>query len=216
MLMGGPFQLGGPGQLQTMDSALVFYQLPHVRVAPDARTGSIHGKTILTVGATLSGAKVHTAIALHQIPDGTDELIGYFQLEPPIAGPAEGLRHGRRTHPSPAVPAVDERPSWSAPGRPAGRAPTRSGTQRRAAGARELPAERSRGSGRMRDKHRQPIARKAGGRRAGRSSQAEPRHLPDQPDAGQPERPRRFGLIAAGCRQRLRQHAEFDFGDRAG
>ena len=91
MLMGGPFQLGGPGQLQTIDSAPVFYQLPHVRVAPDARTGSIHGKTILTVGATLSGAKVYTAIALHQIPDSTDELIGYFQLEPLIADPAKGL-----------------------------------------------------------------------------------------------------------------------------
>ena len=91
VLMAGPFQLGGPGQFQTIDSACVINDRPGVRVAPDARTGSEHGKTILTVGVTLSGEKVYTAIALHYIPDSTDELIGYFQLEPLIADPAKGL-----------------------------------------------------------------------------------------------------------------------------
>ena len=87
----GPFLLIGPGQFQTIDSGSAFDQRPHVRVLPDALTGSAQGNTALTVGETLSGRKVYTAIALHPIPDRRDELIGYFELEALIAHPAKGL-----------------------------------------------------------------------------------------------------------------------------
>ena len=88
---GGPFDMAGPSQFQTINSVPVFDDRPLVRYIRDARTGPEFGNTSITLGVTQSGEKIYTAITLHGIPDSDDELIGYFELEPLIADPAKGL-----------------------------------------------------------------------------------------------------------------------------
>ena len=87
-LMGGPWQTGGPAQFQTIGSEPAYDRRPYVRVVHDPQDKS---KTSVTVGETMSGEKIYTAIALHAIPNSDDELIGYFQLDPLITDPAKGL-----------------------------------------------------------------------------------------------------------------------------
>ena len=90
-LRGGPFLLGGPSQFQTINSEPVYDKRPDVRYVPNALHPDRPVETVITVGVTLSGEKVYTAITLHTIPNSKDELIGYFQLEPLIPDPAKGL-----------------------------------------------------------------------------------------------------------------------------
>ena len=91
MLMDAPFQFIGPGQFPTINSVCVMDDRPAVRGASNALHPDQPCTTSVTVGATTSGDKIYTAIALHRIPDSRDELIGYFQLEPLIPDPTKGL-----------------------------------------------------------------------------------------------------------------------------
>ena len=88
---GAPFNMAGPSQLYTINSAPAFDDRPSIRYIRDARTAAEFGNTSITIGVTLSGEKVYTAITLHGISNSDDELIGYFQLEPLIPDPAKGL-----------------------------------------------------------------------------------------------------------------------------
>ena len=91
LLSGGMFMLNGPSQFQEIQSEPALGQTAKVHHTADGQTGDENGKTFLTVGVTQTGTKIYTAIALHAVPGSTDQLIGYFQLEPLVPDPAEGL-----------------------------------------------------------------------------------------------------------------------------
>ena len=88
ILLGGPFELLGPGQFASIHSEPAFHDWPVVR---PIKNGTDDSNTSITVGVTLSGEKVYTAVTLHAIDRSSDELIGYFELEPLIPNPAKGL-----------------------------------------------------------------------------------------------------------------------------
>ena len=90
-LMAGPFLLIGPGHFQSIDSAPVYEQRPFVRHLKNALHPDQPVETVITLGVTLSGKKIYTAITLHTIPNSKDELIGYFKFEPLVPDPVEGL-----------------------------------------------------------------------------------------------------------------------------
>ena len=91
VLSGGMFVLSGPSQFQEIQSEPAFDQRPFIRPVPLTADSAPNGSTLLTIGMTQSEPRIYTVIALHTVPDSTDELIGYFQLEPLIPDPIKGL-----------------------------------------------------------------------------------------------------------------------------
>ena len=91
LLTGAKFMLNGPGHFAEIHSEPAFDERPFIRPVSSVSGGASNGSTLLTIGMTQSEPRIYTAIALHTVPDSTDELIGYFQLGPLIPDPIKGL-----------------------------------------------------------------------------------------------------------------------------
>ena len=91
VLRGPLYEMTGPSLFQNINSDIAFDGRPLVRGATDPAIRAPLGYTAITVGRTLAGPAIYTAIALYVMKDTDNELLGYFQLEPLIANPAKGL-----------------------------------------------------------------------------------------------------------------------------
>ena len=90
-ISGAMFQMGGPGQFAEIQSEPAFDQRPFIRSVPPINEHASEGSTLLFFLIYKAKTVIYTVIALHTVPDSTDELIGYFQLEPLVPDPVKGL-----------------------------------------------------------------------------------------------------------------------------